>query len=57
MPEYRRWDEVPDNLKTKTQLGQMGLRPAKDQKPAAYKRFQASYALYQMSAGKTKIRP
>lgn len=35
MKKYKTWDDVPENLATKTQLGRMGLKPAKDQKPAA----------------------
>lgn len=37
MNEYRNWDDVPDNLKTKTSLGRMGLRPAPGQQPTAVK--------------------
>lgn len=37
MDEYKTWNEVPDNLKTRTQLGEMGLKPAKGQQPAAIK--------------------
>lgn len=33
---YTAWTSVPDNLKTKTQLGKMGLRLAKDQQPVAH---------------------
>lgn len=32
---YRRWVDVPARLKTRTQLNEMGLRPAKGQEPAA----------------------
>lgn len=35
--KYTRWEDVPDNLKTKTQLGKAGLRPHKDQKPVGVK--------------------
>lgn len=35
--EYTRWEDVPEHLKTKTQLGKMGLRPGKDQKPVGVK--------------------
>lgn len=35
MEKYKTWDDVPENLATKTQLGKMGLKPAKDQKPVA----------------------
>lgn len=34
-PTYRRWTEVPETLKTKTQLRQAGLRPARSQAPVA----------------------
>lgn len=34
---YSRWEDVPDGLKTRTQLGQMGLKPGKEQQPAAIK--------------------
>lgn len=37
LPNYGRWEDVPPNLKTKTQLGRDGLRPAKGQQPAAIK--------------------
>lgn len=37
MNKYYRWEDVPDNLKTKTSLGRMGLRPAPGQLPAAIK--------------------
>lgn len=37
MNKYRNWEDVPDNLKTKTALGRIGLRPAPDQQPAAVK--------------------
>ncbi len=32
---YRKWEDVQGNLKTKTQLGQLGLKLRKNQKPAA----------------------
>jgi DNA polymerase-3 subunit epsilon len=35
--KYKSWDNVPDHLATKTQLSKIGLKPAKDQKPAALK--------------------
>jgi DNA polymerase-3 subunit epsilon len=35
MDEYTAWDKVPENLKTKTQLKETGLRPAPDQDAAA----------------------
>jgi len=35
--KYRNWDDVPDNLATKTQLSKLGLKPAKGQQPVAIK--------------------
>jgi DNA polymerase III epsilon subunit-like protein len=35
LPEYTNWQNVPETLKTKTRLGQLGLRPAPGQMPAA----------------------
>lgn len=35
MEKYKSWEDVPNTLATKTQLGKMGLKPAKDQKPVA----------------------
>lgn len=37
MDKYRNWDDVPDNLATKTQLSKLGLKPAKGQQPVAIK--------------------
>lgn len=37
MDKYSDWQNVPDNLKTKTSLGRMGLRLAPGQKPVAIK--------------------
>jgi len=37
MNKYSSWASVPDHLKTKTQLGKLGKRLAKGQKPAAKK--------------------
>ena len=37
MNKYRSWEDVPDNLKTKTALGRAGLRPAPGQQPTAVK--------------------
>jgi len=51
--EYTRWEDVPDSIKTKTQLGKLGLRPRKDQKPVAikvgWKRSIPDYELFQVS--------
>ena len=32
---YSTWSEIPDNLKTKTQLASLGLKPAPGQQPVA----------------------
>ena len=37
LPQYVRWEDVPDNLKTATQLSLMNKRPHKEQKPVALK--------------------
>lgn len=53
LPTYRNWSEIPENLKTKTALGKMGLKPAKEQKPAAVKTHwhysRPNYYLYEVS--------
>lgn len=49
---YKSWDDVPDNLATKTTLKRQGLKPAKDQPVVAYKRnyYRGSdYRLYDVS--------
>lgn len=63
-PEYTAWVKVPDNLKTKTQLGKLGLRPAKGQEPAAFfisyirgRSRPQSYALYDMAEAVPKRKP
>lgn len=44
---YYKWQDVPDGLKTQTQLRAERLKPAPDQKPAAQKRSgRHSYNLY-----------
>lgn len=48
MTEYSKWEDVPDTLATKTQLSKLGLKPAKDQKPAAIKRGWKSYPDYDL---------
>lgn len=48
MEKYKTWTDVPDNLKTKKQLGEMGLKPAKDQKPAAIKQGWKRYGPYDL---------
>lgn len=35
-PEYTDWDNIPEHLKTKTQLGRLKLRPAEGQEEVAY---------------------
>jgi DNA polymerase-3 subunit epsilon len=37
MDTYTRWEDVPDHLKTKTGLKQMGLKPSRGQQPIAIK--------------------
>jgi DNA polymerase III subunit epsilon len=48
METYKTWDDVPDTLATCTQLGKMGLKPAKDQKPAAIKAGWKRYGPYDL---------
>lgn len=57
MDNYTAWDKVPGHLKTKTQLRSIGLKPAQEQKPAAYftsfirgKTRPSYYDLYDMNA-------
>lgn len=56
--KYWRWENVPDNLKTKTQLGKMGLRIGKDQRPAGVKlsshRKTPDYDLYEVANAEPK---
>lgn len=40
MIEYVRWDNVPDNLKTKTQLKEMRLKPIDEDNPDAIVKYQ-----------------
>lgn len=48
--KYRNWGDVPENLATKTQLGKMGLKPAKGQEPVAIKTGgYETYDLYDVS--------
>lgn len=56
MDEYTAWAKVPENLKTKTQLRELGLRPASDQTAAAQfcsyirgKRRPSYYDLYDLN--------
>lgn len=50
MDKYRNWDDVPDNLATKTQLSKLGLKPAKGQEPVAIKTGgYDNYDLYDVS--------
>ena len=37
MEQYKKWDDIPSNLKTKTQLRQNGLKLAPNQEPIAQK--------------------
>lgn len=48
MNQYSKWEEVPDTLATKTKLNEMGLKPAKDQRPVAIKRGWKSYPDYDL---------
>lgn len=61
LPTYGRWEDVPPNLKTKTQLGREGLRPAKGQQPAALKTHWdesiPAYDLYDVAAAVPKRVP
>jgi hypothetical protein len=54
MENYRRWKDVPANIKTKTQLGELGLKPANETNPDAviesrYGRKQRQYNLYDVN--------
>lgn len=52
MEKYTSWENVPENLKTKTSLAKMGLRLAKGQQPVATKTayYQNSpYKLYDVN--------
>jgi DNA polymerase-3 subunit epsilon len=60
MDVYKAWDDVPDNLKTKTQLAKEGLRPTKDQKPAAIFEsvyYEKEYPLYSVEEAIPKRKP
>jgi DNA polymerase-3 subunit epsilon len=47
MDQYRWFDQVPEHLKTKTQLGKLGLRPGGDPVAFVYwRRRRATYYLY-----------
>ena len=35
LPHYTEWADIPENLKTKTSLKKLGLKPAEDQQPVA----------------------
>lgn len=53
MDTYTSWEDVPDNLKTKTSLKKMGLKPKRGQKPVAVKTHWdykiPDYYLYEVS--------
>jgi hypothetical protein len=50
MDQYPWFDSVPDNLKTKTQLGKLGLRPGGDPVAFVYwRRRRATYYLYDVA--------
>lgn len=60
MEIYKAWDNVPDGLKTKTQLAKKGLRPAKNQKHAAIFEsvyYEKRYALYLVEDAVPKRKP
>lgn len=61
LPTYNRWEDVPQNLKTKTQLSLMGLRPKKDQSPVALKTSRdwrvPDYNLYDIALAIPKRQP
>ena len=48
LPIYRRWDNVPENLKTQTQIGKLGLKLTADAHPEAIfdSRKYGQYYLY-----------
>jgi len=59
--EYTAWINVPENLKTRTQLARLGLHPARDQQPAAQfcsyirgKRRPTYYDLYEVDQAEPK---
>lgn len=58
MDKYSNWEDVPDNLKTKTSLGRMGLRLAHGQQPVAIKTSRhyrtPDYALYDVATAVPK---
>jgi DNA polymerase-3 subunit epsilon len=57
MDSYKRWADVPANLKTKTQLKEMGMRPARGQEPVAI--FDSSYGdwkLYELSQAVPRVK-
>ena len=53
MEKYTNWQDVPENLKTRSALKKMGLRPQRNQKPAAIKTHwhwkTPDYELYEVS--------
>jgi len=64
MDTYTAWANVPDNLKTKTQMAKLGKRPARGQKPAAQfesfyhgKRRPKYYDLYDLNEAVDKTLP
>lgn len=48
-PVYTSWHDVPNGLHTKTQLREMRLKPAKGQKPVAFKHGYERWGLYDKS--------
>lgn len=58
MDTYTTWDKVPQNLKTKTQLGKLGKRLAPGQKPVAKKTGgKGPFDLYDEAAAIDKRQP
>lgn len=62
--EYTAWAKVPDHLKTKTQLNELGKKPAKNQTPEAHfcsyyngKRRPRYYPLYNINHAIEKRKP
>jgi DNA polymerase-3 subunit epsilon len=60
MKEYYKWEDIPEHLKTKTQLNEMGLRITKGQKPEAVKlkiwkrKIRDRYSLYNVAEASPK---
>jgi DNA polymerase III epsilon subunit-like protein len=58
LEKYTAWDDIPSNLKTETQLGKMGLKPAPGQTPSAIKTGgYGPYDLYNVDTAVSKAPP